>query len=95
MHQSVDLHRFLQQRIQRAAESAAVSVTIRPPRLSARRLHRHTHLHHQGQPVLTESDEAQTSKATPLKSHVLVHMGPLEGRATAQNSASTTYGVAA
>lgn len=45
--------------------------------------------------MLTESDEAQTSKATPLKSHVLVHMGPLEGRATAQNSASTTYGVAA
>lgn len=36
VHQPVDLHSFLQQRFQRAAESAAVSVATWPPGLPAR-----------------------------------------------------------
>lgn len=60
MHQPMDLHSFLQQRVHRAAESASLSVRTWPPRLFTRRLHHHTHLYHQGQPVLTEANETET-----------------------------------
>lgn len=59
LHQPVDLHGVLQQRLQRAAESAALPVGARPPRLPTWRFHHHAHLHHQGQPVLTKTDRME------------------------------------
>lgn len=53
VHQPVDLHGVLQQRVQGAAEPAAVRLAAGPPGLAAGRLHHHAQLHHQGQPVLT------------------------------------------
>lgn len=95
MHQPVDLHSVLQQCVQRAAESAALSVRNWPPGLLAWRLHHDTHLHHQGQHVLIETDETETNKETCLKRHATVHTGPMEGRAITQNSATTSQSVGA
>lgn len=53
VHQPVDLHGVLQQRVPGAAEPAAVWLAAGPPGLAAGRLHHHAQLHHQGQPVLT------------------------------------------
>lgn len=53
VHQPVDLHGVLQQRVQGAAEPAAVRLAAGPPGLATGRLHHHSQLHHQGQPVLT------------------------------------------
>lgn len=61
VHQPVDLHCVLQQCVQGAAEPAAVWLPIGPPGLAAGRLHHHAHLHHQGQPVLTDSARVEAS----------------------------------
>lgn len=74
----MDLHSFLQQCVQRAAKPTTLSVAPRPPRLTARRLHHHAHLHYQGQPVLIEADQTETDTqrhARPLHHH---HLGRTE-----------------
>lgn len=58
----MDLHRVLQQRVQRAAESAALPAGAWPPRLPTWWFHHHAHLHHQGQPVLTKTDKMEEDK---------------------------------
>lgn len=56
VHKPVDLHSLLQQHVQRASEPAALLDAAESPRLPAGRLHHDTHLHHQGQPVLRNTD---------------------------------------
>lgn len=58
----MDLHSVLQQRVQRAAESAALPAGARPPRLPTWWFHHHAHLHHQGQPLLTKIDKMEEDK---------------------------------
>lgn len=63
LHQPLDLHSFLQQRVPRAAEPAPLWITFWSQRLAAGRLyHHHTQLHHQGQHVLTETDGGATHR---------------------------------
>lgn len=58
----MDLHGVLQQRVQRAAESAALPAGTWPPRLPTWWFHHHAHLYHQGQPVLTKTDKMEEDK---------------------------------
>lgn len=59
VHQPLDLHGLLQQRVARDAGPAALPLETHTPRLPARRLHHHPHLHHhQGQHLLTSTAAA-------------------------------------
>lgn len=82
----MDLHSFLQQCVQRASKPSALSVTTWPTGIPAWWLYHHTHLHHQGQPVLTGADEMETFTETCLKIHAWVHMNVLQGHAAPQKA---------
>lgn len=88
VHKSVDLHSVFQQHVQRASKPPPLSPTTWPAGLHARRLNHHTHLHHQGQPLLTQADEMERNTLRHAWKHmagctcihckdVLLHANPL------------------